>query len=79
MKQIKIIIEQHPDGYTGYPLGFQKGAIVGQGTTYEETIKDTKSAINTFIDYYGIEEFHCHFDSEYPILDAFITETGITE
>ena len=34
MKQIKIIVEKHPDGYVAYPLGV-KGVVVGQGDSYE--------------------------------------------
>jgi len=32
MKQFKVIVEKHPDGYVAYPLGF-KGIIVGEGDT----------------------------------------------
>ncbi len=32
MNTITIIIEQHEDGFVGYPLGFKAGAIVGQAT-----------------------------------------------
>jgi len=39
MRQIKIIIEKHPEGYVAYPLG-SKGVVVGEGDTYEETIAD---------------------------------------
>ena len=35
MKQFRIIIEKHSDGYLAYPLGI-KGAVIGQGDTYEE-------------------------------------------
>lgn len=77
VKQIKIIIEKYPDGFTGYPLGFKKGAIVGQGATYEQALEDTRSAIIAFIDYYGQEKFLSHFDTEYPILDAYVAEAGI--
>jgi len=35
MKQFKVIVEKHLDGYVAYPLGF-KGIIVGEGDTYEE-------------------------------------------
>jgi predicted RNase H-like HicB family nuclease len=44
MKQFIILIEKHPDGYVAYPLGI-KGAVVGQGDTYEEALADVKSAI----------------------------------
>ena len=33
MKQFRIIIEKHSDGYVAYPLGI-KGAVVGEGDTY---------------------------------------------
>ena len=34
IRQIKIIVEKHPDGYVAYPLGL-KEIVVGQGDTYE--------------------------------------------
>lgn len=37
MKQIKIVVEKHPDGYVAYPLGL-KGVVVGQGDTYEDAL-----------------------------------------
>ncbi|MBI3813584.1 MAG: type II toxin-antitoxin system HicB family antitoxin, partial [Nitrospinae bacterium] len=39
MKQYKIIVEKHSDGYIAYPLGI-KGVVVGQGETYEEVLAD---------------------------------------
>jgi len=44
MKQYKVIVEKHSDGYVAYPLGL-KGVVVGQGDTYEEALADVKSAI----------------------------------
>ena len=32
--QLKIIVEQHPDGYVAYPLG-ANGVLVGRGDSYE--------------------------------------------
>jgi hypothetical protein len=29
VKQFKIIVEKHPDGYVAYPLGL-KGVVVGE-------------------------------------------------
>lgn len=72
MKQFKIIVEKHPDGYVAYPLGL-KGVVVGQGNTYEEAISDVKSAIRFHIETFGKEVL----DMEPPILEAFIAETGI--
>jgi predicted RNase H-like HicB family nuclease len=52
MRQYKIIVEKHPDGYVAYPLGI-KGVVVGEGDTYEETLADVKSAIRFHIDTFG--------------------------
>jgi len=54
MKQLKIIVEKHPDGYVAYPLGL-KGVVVGQGDTYEEALTDVKSAIRFHVDTFGEE------------------------
>jgi predicted RNase H-like HicB family nuclease len=54
MKQIKILVEKHPDGYVAYPLGF-KGVVVGQGNTYESALADVKSAIRFHIKTFGRE------------------------
>ena len=49
MKQYKIIVEKHPDGYVAYPLGL-KGVVVGQGDTYEEVIENIRDAIRLHIE-----------------------------
>lgn len=56
MKQIKVIVEKHPDGYVAYPLGL-KGVVVGEGDTYEEALADVRSAIQFHIDTFGSEVF----------------------
>ena len=33
MRQIKVIVEKHPNGYVAYPLGLQ-GVVVGEGDTF---------------------------------------------
>jgi predicted RNase H-like HicB family nuclease len=71
MKQYKIVVEKHSDGYVAYPLGI-KGVVVGQGDTYEETLSDIKSAILFHIETFGDEEFN----SDPPILEAFVAEAG---
>ena len=53
MKQFKVIIEKHTDGYIGYPLGL-KGVVVGQGDTYDEALADVKSAIRAHIETFWI-------------------------
>ncbi|MBU0600436.1 type II toxin-antitoxin system HicB family antitoxin [bacterium] len=72
MRQYKIIIEKHSDGYVAYPLGF-KGVVVGEGDTYEETLSDVKSAISFHIDTFGEDVF----DVEPPILEAFVAEARV--
>jgi len=54
MRQIKIIVEKHPDGYVAYPLGV-KGVVVGEGDTYEKALADVKSAIKFHIESFGDE------------------------
>jgi predicted RNase H-like HicB family nuclease len=54
MKNLKIIIEKHPEGYVAYPLGL-KGIVVGEGDSYEEALSDVKSAIKFHIDTFGSE------------------------
>ena len=72
MKQYKIIVEKHSDGYIAYPLGI-KGVVVGQGDTYEEALADVKSAIHFHLETFGEESL----DVEPPILEAFIAEAGV--
>lgn len=72
MKQIKVIVEKHPEGYVAYPLGL-KGVVVGEGDTYEEALADVKSAIQFHIDTFGSEVL----ETESPVLEAFVAETGV--
>ena len=74
MKQIKVIVEKHPDGYVAYPLGL-KGVVVGEGDTYEEALADVKSAIQFHIDTFGLEVFDAELES--PVLEAFVAEAGV--
>jgi len=72
MKQFKIIVEKHPDGYVAYPLGL-KGVVVGEGNTYEEALADVKSAIRSHIETFGKDVL----DGESPVLEAFVAEAGV--
>ena len=74
MRQFKVIVEKHPDGYVAYPLGL-KGVVVGEGDTYEEALADVKSAIQFHIDTFGPEVFDA--ESESPVLEAFVAEAGV--
>jgi predicted RNase H-like HicB family nuclease len=72
MRQYKIIVEKHSDGYVAYPLGI-KGVVVGEGDTYEEALSDVKSAIRFHIDAFGPDVL----EVEPPILEAFVAEAGV--
>jgi len=72
MRQYKIIVEKHPDGYVAYPLGI-KGVVVGEGDTYEEALSNVKSAIHFHLDTFGQDVL----EIEPPILEAFVAETGV--
>ena len=72
MRQYKIIVEKHSDGYVAYPLGL-KGVVVGQGDTYEEAFSDVKSAIRFHIESFGEDVF----EIDPPILEAFVAEAGV--
>lgn len=72
MRQYKIIVEKHPDGYVAYPLGL-KGIVVGQGDTYDEALADVKSAIRFHIETFGEDVL----DVDPPVLEAFVAEAGV--
>ncbi len=72
MRQFKIVVEKHPDGYVAYPLAL-KGIVVGQGDSYEEALSDVKSAIRFHIETFGEEVL----DVDPPLLEAFVAEAGI--
>lgn len=73
MKQLKIIVEKHADGYVAYPLGLV-GVVVGEGDTYEAALADVKSAIDFHIETFGPGVV----ESETPVLEAFVAEAGVT-
>jgi predicted RNase H-like HicB family nuclease len=72
MRQIKIIVEKHSDGYIAYPLGV-KGVVIGEGGTYEEAVADVKSAIKFHIETFGAEVI----ESQPPVLEAFVAEAAV--
>ncbi len=54
MKQVKIIIEKHEDGYVAYPVGI-RGVVVGEGDTYEEALRDVQSALKFHVESFGAQ------------------------
>jgi len=71
-RHFKIIVEKHPEGYIAYPIGL-KGAVVGEGDSYEEALADVRSAIQFHIETFGpdvIEEAEM-------AQEVFIAEMGV--
>ena len=54
MKQVKIVIEKHEDGYIAYPVGIQ-GVVVGEGDTCEEALRDVQSALKFHVESFGAQ------------------------
>ena len=72
VKQVKIIVEKHSDGYVAYPVGLQ-GVIVGEGDTYKEALADVQSAITFHIETFG----SAVVEDASSVLDVFVAEAGI--
>jgi predicted RNase H-like HicB family nuclease len=72
MRQVKIIVEKHPDGYVAYPLGV-KGVVIGEGDSYDEALADLKSALKFHVETFGEEVLKI----DPPVLDAFVAETAL--
>ncbi|MCS3920620.1 type II toxin-antitoxin system HicB family antitoxin [Fervidibacter sacchari] len=72
VRQFKIVVEKHPDGYVAYPLGL-KGVVVGEGDTFEEALADVISAIRFHIETFGEEVL----EAEEPI-EVFTAEVGVS-
>jgi predicted RNase H-like HicB family nuclease len=73
VKQFKVIVEKHPDGYVAYPPGL-KGMVLGEGDTYEEALADVKSAITFHIETFGSEVV----EDAGSVLEVFVAEAGIS-
>jgi predicted RNase H-like HicB family nuclease len=71
-RQIKVIVEKHPDGYVAYPLGLQ-GIIVGEGGTYQQALADVKSAIAFHVETFGSEVLK----AVPSVLEAFVAEAEL--
>ncbi len=72
MRQVKVIVEKHTDGYVAYPLGV-KGVVVGEGDTYEEALADVKSALAFHVETFGVDVL----ETDESILEAFVAEAGV--
>lgn len=72
MKTLKFVVEKHRDGYVAYPLGL-KGAVVGEGDSYDSALADAKSAAAFHIESFGKEAF----EDEDEVIEAFIAEASL--
>lgn len=54
MKQFKVVVEHHEDGYVAYPIGVN-GVVVGEGDTSAAAIADVQSAIQFHLETFGAE------------------------
>ena len=52
---VKIIVQQHPDGFVAYTVGF-RGVVVGQGDTREMALADVTSAIEFHVETFGADD-----------------------
>jgi predicted RNase H-like HicB family nuclease len=68
-RELKLVVEKHSDGYVAYPIGL-KGAVVGEGDSYEEALADVRSAIQFHLETFG----PASLDADEPVLEAFIAE-----
>ena len=71
MRELKIIVEKHPDGYVAYPLGL-KGVVIGGGDTYEDVLEDVKSAIKFHIETFREEIFETE-----EIMETFVAQVVV--
>jgi predicted RNase H-like HicB family nuclease len=71
-RQLKVIVERHPDGYVAYPLGL-KGIVVGEGDTYDTALADVRSAIKFHLESFGAEMI----DSGQPVIEAFVADAEL--
>ena len=72
MPPLKIVVERHSDGYIAYPLGLARGAVVGQGDSYESALADVRSALAFHAATFGPDSLALSDDG--PVLEAFVAE-----
>jgi hypothetical protein len=72
---LKLVVEKHSDGYVAYPLGIGRGAILGQGDSYEDALADVRSAIAFHVETFGEETLAPAEDG--PVLEAFVAEVTL--
>jgi len=73
MKKLKFVIEKHRDGYVAYPLGL-KGAVVGEGDSYESALADARSAAAFHTESFAKEAL----DDQDDAMEASTTAASVT-
>jgi predicted RNase H-like HicB family nuclease len=72
---LKLVVEKHSDGYVAYPRGIARGAILGQGDSYEDALADVRSAIAFHVETFRGESLVPAEDG--PLLEAFVAEVTL--
>ena len=72
MRQVKIIVEEHPDGFVAYPVGV-RGVVLGQGDSYEAALADVQSALRFHVESFG----QGVLDADPPVLQVYVAEAGV--
>jgi predicted RNase H-like HicB family nuclease len=72
MRNVKIVVERHDDGYVAYPLGID-GVVIGEGDSYEEALADVKSALDVFAETFGPDALEATAD----VLEVFVSEAAV--
>lgn len=70
MNSIKVIVEQHEDGFVAYPVGMN-GVVVGEGNTVDEALKDVRSALQFHIETFGADAFGS------PVQDVLLADVTV--
>ncbi len=73
---LKIVVERHADGYVAYPLGLARGAVIGQGESYESALNDVRSALAFHVETFGPDALAASVDDG-PVLEAFVAEVAV--
>ncbi|MBI5232066.1 MAG: type II toxin-antitoxin system HicB family antitoxin [Coriobacteriales bacterium] len=71
LKHMKIVVEQHEDGFVAYPLGVA-GAVVGQGETAESALADARAALQFHVQTFGNDAFE-----DPQLIDAFLVDETV--
>lgn len=72
MREIRVVIERHEDGFVAYPIGLL-GVVVGEGDTAEEALADVTGAITFHVETFGTAVW----ESDNRVLDVELRTTHV--